>query len=317
MTEEDRLTTPRSPEEELAAFLDGTLSPEERRRVLDRAAEDPDHYEMLVEASGTLSELDPGVAEPNPAIVGSPRTAAGARRGGVEPRRGWGRRVRWPLIGLAAAAVLAVVLLNPVGRDAADPDGILALAGTVETGRLPEGAATLAMSPWQAARGERDTSEDARVTRAGMRLTDLVAAAAGRDADAATAVARDLALELDGVLGAGPVVARLSAAAADAAADTDDWPSSATAAAESTVRVFDSTPLRLGLWLETVRLAALSGDAELLRSRGLAAAGRAVAGESPEPAAERILELVALLTDRPAPRPATLLPLVEALVPGR
>lgn len=331
MTEDDRVTTPRSPEEELAAFLEGTLSPEERGRVLERLAEDADRYELLVEASGTLAELsasgaDPGpsvadanpsAAERRPSVAEPRRPAAGPTRGPVGTRHGWRRRVRWPLVGLAAAAVLAVVLLNPVGRDASDPAGIVALAGSVDIDGLPEGGRTLVMSPWQASRGERDASEDAGVTRAGMRLADLAAAVEARDAAAATAVARDLAVELEGMLGAGPVVAGLSAAADDAAAGADDWAASAAAAAESTVRVFDSTPLRLGLWLETVRLAALTGDVELLRSRGLAAAGRAIAGESPEPTAERILELVALLTDRRTPRPGTLLPLVEALVPGR
>lgn len=88
----------------LAAYIDQRLSPEQRAIVEAQLASDPDSYELLVETTNAIDEIE-GATVPEvpqmPKVPGVPE---------VLPAPG-GRRVRWAMAGGALAAAAAIVLV--------------------------------------------------------------------------------------------------------------------------------------------------------------------------------------------------------------
>lgn len=101
MTNEPTAGTRIDPET-LAAYLEQRLSPAQRAAVEAQVAADPDSYAVLVESMRALDEM--AEAEPRPARIVP-----------FAPRRtNLPRRVMIAALGMAAAAALAVVILQPV-----------------------------------------------------------------------------------------------------------------------------------------------------------------------------------------------------------
>jgi len=293
MANMDPTKRPRSPDEDLAALLEGRLAPEERQRVLRELAADPDRYELLVESAAVMEAM------------GTEATGR-ARRGSTA------RRWRWSAAGLAAAAITLFFAVRWIPMRGASAGDLLELAAAVNVEALP--ARTLLDPPWQGMRGAGEEGEPLRLRRAGARLADLSAAVAGADAAAAAAASLDAARELDGLLGAAPVLAGLRDASARATAGAD-WPATVRGAIEAAGTVFDAPELRLGAWVETARLALLSGDASLLSSGSFRREARRLLDADLAPGTSRRLgEVLEMLEARDRPDTSALIPRLEALL---
>jgi hypothetical protein len=112
------------------------------------------------------------------------------------------------------------------------------------------------------------------------------------------------------------VVEALERAAVGAANRAPEWREEAASAVRSSVEVFDDPSLRLGVWLEAVRLTALAGDAALLRSSRLAAAGRALAEQAPPATSAEMRAVLELLGQSPPPQPEAVLRRLDGLFPA-
>lgn len=115
--------------EELIAFRDGTLAPEDAERVRDRLAVDPEWAAIYLELAGADEAAVPELAAPgqDPEVDDAWRelaaelepSAARAKGADVVPLRR--PRLARFVLGLAAAAVLAVGVAWLVGRDDLEP----------------------------------------------------------------------------------------------------------------------------------------------------------------------------------------------------
>ena len=235
--------------ETLSALLDGTLSAEERERVLEALARSPGEYEQLVESAALLRTLGDEPGE----LVNTDDAAP----------PGVASRVRWRagpfrllIPALAAAGIVAVVF---VARDARDPDGAAGtVASLVETLEAPPGAATFgadwSVPAWSATRGGEDQlAAPSRALRLGASWVQLELGLRGADTTAARAAATSIAVLVGPVRGA-PLALRAEAAAARM--DTATLDGEVMRSLRGSV---DSAWFDLGAWLETSRLAARAG----------------------------------------------------------
>jgi len=174
--------------ETLAAFLDGTLSPRERERLLRVAAQGGEAYEELIEAQALLYDGVAGVeTTPAPVSVSSdvPLKDRFAMR-----TRWWSRGAVWTLGAfLAAASVAGIVVLQ---RRAASPDlsptrgtvrHVMALAADTN----PDSAFGTGWHQidWSITRGPaQSVSDGVYAFRLGVRFVDLAVALSSNDTSA-------------------------------------------------------------------------------------------------------------------------------------
>jgi hypothetical protein len=224
--------------ETLAAFLDGTLAPGDRAKVMRVLAESPEAYADFVDASAVHRELQP--AKP-------------IRHRGV-----------WYFAPLLLAAGVVGLLVVRRGHDAAVP-GMIALAQTTRV--VAPGAGGVAASlgdawdqpGWSVVRGESmGLGERARAFRAGARYAELEVAAQAVDSAAARRLATILAETAGGVDAGTPLAAQFRVLA--------DAPSLGGSGARERLAEQLRTLLRMhawfdiGAWTETARLAVAAND---------------------------------------------------------
>lgn len=245
------VTSDRLDEETVAAFLDGTLPETERARVLRALAGNPEAYAEFVDAAQIATQARED-ADNAPAPL-------------VRPRR-W--RYNAILGGslLAAAGIAGVVV---VSRDGPHLDTIDVVQGarlaTVRgAGSLEQTLGSNWSRPaWSVARGSgAGTASPGTAARVGARFAQLEYAAAASDSVAWAGAAATLAELMTSIEGAGPIVGQLRGASVPDAGER--------ASMGRQLRQLMAAPsgFDIGAWLETARLAAVSGQGSFFRADG-------------------------------------------------
>ncbi len=266
----------------IAAFIDRQLSPEERRRFLERLDREEALYEVFVE---TVRYCEEGTGE-GAEVVEHP---AGRRR--------WGR------LG-AIAALLAAAIGTPFvlrNLPPASYAGALVAGGRLDA-VLDEGWYE---QEWSVTRGVGAAGGEADAAfRLGVRMVDLeIALRAGRVEDAGILTHRIEAL-LDRVELSQPL--QLTFASLRQRLEAGEPSAAALELAESAEPfVRDHFPAaghayELGRWAEAGKLAALSGNRKLLGSRRFRRSLGELRRESWEPETARRLAALAELLEPPA-----------------
>lgn len=233
------MTDPRISPEQLAALLDGTLSREQRARLLKELASSPEDVALLLESVAIADEADADRVVP------------------LVPSRPW---LRW---GLAAAAAVAAVVAVSLLRQPTEPE-VVALVTQLE-GRVPPGE-EWAAAPWTAIRGVEGGGGDPGLAfRVGVRLVDLEVAARSGQPQVAARMSDELSRLLAATAGGAPFAARyalLGEVASDAERRT---------LAVEVSRLWGDTPwLDAGAWLRVAHLAALLQDDAFFASNSAA-----------------------------------------------
>jgi hypothetical protein len=175
--------TPTVDDDTLAAFVEGVLDGEERARVIEAIARDPDTYRVFAESAAFVAEERAKPAGGRPTSGDDPASAGGARRAWWRTRRG--------AAGLAlAAAVVLLVISLPLGSGALDAGALverMALAPGDRVAGLVEESQALgfqaALSPTERAlrlgalvvdlEVARRQGDEAGLRRAGTNLLEL------------------------------------------------------------------------------------------------------------------------------------------------
>lgn len=256
-------------DETLAAFIDGTLPPAERERVLHVLASDPEAYADFLESSRILAELEAGAASGTVSADHGSRLAPE-----VAPANG-GLPRRWPrVLSIAApflaAAGIAGILLFP-GRSAA-PDTIALMQGVTLARATGDGSVSRTLGEgwdqpgWSVVRGAESNASPGTAARIGARVAQLEYAAGARDSVAYRQVQLTIGALLAAVEGTGPIVAGLAQLA------ISDSTGRARLASQLRAVTGETSAFDIGAWLETARLAAMSGHDDYLAPDGAAVA---------------------------------------------
>jgi hypothetical protein len=287
--------------ETLAAFLDGTASPEEREGVLRTIASSKEAYARFLEAAAVHRELPSTLAVAPDATPGDTATPRPTAQEVANAR--WFRR--WQAIPVLLAAGAAAVLITRAFLGS-EPQSIQLVQATSLTREMGSGALTRTFGdgwnqpPWSAVRGS-ETSVGSRSLsfRAGARYAELELAARASDSAGVISSADAIA----GLLATTEAGAALAATFGDMARAPDFGRRRQRASAARRLRAslgaegwFD-----LGVWAETARLAVAARDTAFFDARGRAAS-----------------ELRRILQPRvatSAPRNAEWAPVVDALRP--
>jgi hypothetical protein len=241
--------------EDLAAFLDGTLSAADRERVLAVMARSEESYDALLEAAALQKELSAAA----PIAVPTPVLRAPAR---------WRSPRLFVAPALAAAAVILAVWVSR--RSSSEEDRLLAVvASATQSGAASRGDVTKAYTTqwnlpgWTEARGADGANAELSTIRAGVRFTELQAALASRDTTAQK-TARDALLSLMANIDGGPLLSSTIERAGRQNASFD------AGAVVGQLRALGDSPVwfDLGVWIEAARLASLSGRAEFFAPDG-------------------------------------------------
>lgn len=253
-------------DETLAAFLDGTLTPEERARVVQSLDADPEAYADFLEAA-RIAALASGVApakdDPRPTLVDD---SPGPQRVVPPKRNGWSRSI-FTAVPLLAAAAIAGVIFWP--RESASPDTIALMQGTQLATVQGEGSVSTALGDawdqpgWSVVRGsDVGNATPGTSARIGARVAQLEFAAGASDSLAYRRVQGSIAELLAAVEGAGPIAVRLPQL------QLQDSDGRATLARHLREVTGEATAFDVGAWLETARLAGLSGRSDFLATNG-------------------------------------------------
>lgn len=235
-------------EETLAAFLDGRLAGQDRERVVRVLANSPDRFDEFREAAALARTLQQGEATP---VRHVPR---------------WRRTALIAIPVLAAAGIAGILFIPSVGT----PDAItLAQASSralaPEPAQLDRDLGPDWYSPgWAVNRGGSAGNTEGHALRMGARYAQLELAATAADSTSWRLVADVLAVQLGAVDVAGPASAVLRA---------DGWPNTEGRTLLATqLRSLSGAPTAfdLGVWMESARLAALSGHLEFFDAQGSA-----------------------------------------------
>lgn len=238
---------------QLAALVDGRLSPSERAALLDQLDRSDDALDVLVDAAAVSAELSS-----TPSVQSLGQSAPRRRRG-------------WVLAGLAAAAVIAGILVAPRAasllRNAnANANSTEFLAGVA----VPSAVVAMAMDtrPWSEVRGGTLPEERTQAIRAGATLADLGLAlqSKGDSAIRVAAIRRamdDLIAVLDGA-SAGSASAQTFRAMRN---ESFEAMSAQFAAARDEAIAIDPDYVTLGAWAEAARLAALAHNGSFFAKR--------------------------------------------------
>jgi hypothetical protein len=253
------LTSERIPPETIASFLEGTLPPAERERVMRVLARGGEDYEDFLDAVALQVELEEAPGQRSTPVDASRRpVAAGSRR-------------RWVIAPMLVAAGLVAVVL--ISRRLSEPPYA---GGALARGLGSDGqGAIVALGPdwrepgWPVSRGVGDgLSPRARSFRAGARYAELEIASGARDASSVSAIAAQLATLASGAeSGGGAAAARIEQIVRSGSqwtgAERDEI--GATLRALSVPEWFD-----LGIWSETARLASQARVAAFFAPGGAA-----------------------------------------------
>jgi hypothetical protein len=245
--------------ETLAAFLDGTASPEEREGVLRTLSRSKEAYASFLEASAIQRELaaeTPAVAPAAPvaASVEPPRSPA---REAANAR--WFRRPRYVTPALLAAGVAAIMVVRgiggPVGQGAIQLAQATSLTQERGSGALARGLGDAwDQPPWAVVRGSESSLATRSVAvRSGARYAELEAAAQAADSAAVSRSAESLAQLLSSVEGAAPIAASVRDMARPP--DFGGRAQRATVAGQLRALLGAEDWFDLGVWTETARLA--------------------------------------------------------------
>lgn len=221
----------------MAGLIEGTLSPEERKRALAIIAASPADREWFVEASASYQDV--GKPEP-PEIVR------------------WRTPARWIPVLAAAMALLAIgYTASRRGLDGSLLGGALDLGRDLATGE-DRPLQTRFGSGWAEAvgsstRGAGRVAGRALAIRAGVGLAHLEVAAAAGDSASAHEASRALVRLLNGVSGGGAAVRKLELLAGGSDESARREAGTAVVAA-----IGDPAWTTVGSWLEVGRLAVTS-----------------------------------------------------------
>lgn len=262
------MTNPRIDDETLAAFLDARLSDEERARVIKAIADEPERYAHFFEAAHLIAEDEFAMEEPDESLEAQESAepeptppATVDQDPEVLPfvpkeRSPWRKRLLIAVPLLAAAAIAGVMLKTPSQA----PDAIALMQGVRLASASGPGSVQSALGAswdqpgWSVVRGgESGTASPGTVARLGARLAQLEFSASAGDSvayDQSRARARSL---LSTIEGSGPLAASLASIAIAASSER------ATLARQIREVTGQPTPFDVGAWLETTRLAFLSG----------------------------------------------------------
>lgn len=226
----------------LAAFIDGTLAPNERARLTSILASQPEEYAALLEAA-QVAHL---AASTGDAV----RT---------ELRRPWWRRPITYMAPLLAAASIAVVALVTEART---EDTIAFALAQDAAGIRGDGSVERALGrgwsvpPWSVARGGQGAKTPALAAYLGVRFAQTIFASQAGDSSALVVAERSLAAIVAELPGAGPLSGQLTTSIGTSRARRGSL--------GTRLRQLSGTPLAfdLGVFLETTRLSVTSDRVE-------------------------------------------------------
>jgi hypothetical protein len=252
----DSVTAERLDPETLAAFLDGTASPEERESVLRTLARSKEAYASFLEAAAVHREVE----DQRPATNIAPSAKATAAGSGAAKRAR-----RWFISPLPLAASIGAVLL--FGRLVLErSQGSIELAQATRLTR-ESGPGTLSRTfgdawdqpPWSVARGaDGALAPHPRAFRAGVRYAELEVAAQSTDSGAARRAAEALAQLLSPVETGATLAAGIRGLAG--AADFGGRAQRAATAKQVRATLGADDWFDVGVWTETARLAVTARD---------------------------------------------------------
>lgn len=260
--------------ETLAAFLDGTATPEERDGVFRTLAHSKEAHASFLEAAAIHRELSAETPDVTPGAGASAAAVA------AEPPRPsaqetaharWFRR--WHLLPVVIAAGLAAILLarntrNPGSSAAIQLAQATRLTRTSGSGTLGRALGeTWAEPPWSTVRGAESTMASRRLAfRAGVRYAELEAAAQASDTTAVARSAELLAQLLSSTEGAAPIAANFR----DLGGSAEFGGRSERAASAGQLRELLGAGdwFDLGVWTETARLAAAARETSFFDAGG-------------------------------------------------
>lgn len=283
----------------IAALIEGRLSKPEREHLVASIGDADAAAGILSDAIAALGEAE---------VVHPVRSA---------PRRSW-----HPGVWLALAAGIAGILLFPLAQvrirgASAGGLGRYAMMITERGTRIP---ADWNDSPWDATRGAKELSAEARAFRIGVRVTDLGVAVRTGDSSAARWASETASL-IDPIPGAGPVAAMYSEIAAKSARPGPSSAALVDSVARATAELPDAELVRLGAWVEAARLAAAARDARFFASGESRALLREAVRSHAAPAARGAIEQLVRSTSEPGdldwPRVQTELVRVASVIVGQ
>lgn len=253
-------------DETLAAFLDGTLTPDERTRVVQSLDADPESYAEFLEAARIAAEASGAATATEvagPTLVDDPPAPAAFER---PKRKGWSRSILAAVPLLAAAGIAGVIFWT---RESATPDTIALMQGTRLAAVQGEGSVSSALGEswdqpgWSVVRGnDVGSATPGTSARIGARVAQLEYAAGAADSVAYRRVQSSITELLAAVEGAGPIAVRLPEL------QLQDAEGRATLARQLREVTGEPAAFDVGAWLETARLAALSGRSDFLAANG-------------------------------------------------
>jgi hypothetical protein len=255
---------------DLARFLDGTLSKEERGRALAHLADSDDDADVLGDAAYLLREAE---EEGGPADDGTEahHPLRDDKETGQDPKvvplrppsTGRTRPRRLPVRWLALAAMVAGVLLVPLAlsRSNSRAPGDFAVLLANRDGGLPEDWAK--RNRWSVTRGGGETAvaDNALSARLGALQVALEVAAAGGQEEEIGLLTGDIVSGLNNVAGAGPVVAAYDDIGSRAGEPADSLAAPLADARESLAMFMEEDYFNLGAWAEAAAIAVQRRDA--------------------------------------------------------
>lgn len=292
------MTRPRTDHNDLARFLERSLSEEEHARALTRLSASDEDADVLADAAVMLRELeaedgvvvaeedDPDDADPDPPAMPADSADADPAVGGgatVIPLRppSTQRRRRIPTRWLALAAVLAgVVLVLPQAMSRGGGPGTPAqFAAALEDRGAGVPVGWIERDRWPRYRGPGDVAEDdAGAARLGALLVDLRLAVDAHQEAQTIPITDEIAATLPDVTGSESVAAiyrQIGERAGDAPAELEELMEDGH---EFVVLLVDPDHFAAGAWTEAAQLAAVKRDAAFFRSTETRRALRDMAG---------------------------------------
>ena len=270
-------TNDRIGDDALAAFIDGTLSADERASVMHSLAADPERYAEFLDAARIADE-----ARTDNAPAGALTSASAIPR--AKPHLSSWRRAAFLAAPILAAASLVLIVSRARNPTSADGFELLVSArlASVEGAGSVERALGAAWDEtgWSVARGDHTgLAGTGAAARAGARVAQFELAAAAHDSIATRRAATRLDAALSAIDGAGPIALRLNSGSA-LSADTR-----VTLARQ--IRSLSGSPVSFdfGIWLMAARVRATMNDGAFFAagSRGMSALGSLSAALRREP----------------------------------
>jgi hypothetical protein len=262
---------------DLARFLDRTLSEEERGSAVAHLSASDADAELLADAAFVLRELDPDggvivdddddadVVLPHVHDVGTVTDPKVVPLPPPSTRRGWRRApARW----LALAAMVAGVLLVPLAlsRTASNGTGDFAVLLKNREAGLPAG--WLDQPPWPVRRGgEVVAADNARAAKLGALHTQLRLAISARQAEETDLLARHIEQLLADVTAGTSEASYYRTIAERAGGPEKELAQALEGSRERVAELVGADYFDSGAWAEAARIAAASQDAAFFRRR--------------------------------------------------